>query len=326
MTPASKDLLRIAIFTCGVALLLQVLSSGVALNFVMMALYAALLAQAWNILGGFGGQFSFGHALFFGTGAYVQAIAQLRWGWSPWLALPVGVAVSAAVGGWVGALSFRYGLKGSYFALVTLAFAEVFRIMATTVPFTGAGVGLMVPLREGFANMQFGSRRGYAMLALATADEPQMLISTIELDAPTRPYTIETLGQLQAQHSAAQLFFVMGMDSFRDVPLWREHERLLSEYNIIVAARPGALASDPKDSAAHLAPALQARVVNLRGGLRPQENDLREPHIFVTDYVAVDVSATEIRQAAQAGEPLDMFTPPAVAAYIAKYQLYQLAE
>ena len=56
MTPVVKELLRIAIFACGVALLLQVLSSGVALNFVMMALYAALMAQAWNILGGFGGQ------------------------------------------------------------------------------------------------------------------------------------------------------------------------------------------------------------------------------------------------------------------------------
>ena len=167
MTPVARELLRIAIFACGVALLLQALSSGVALNFVMMALYAALLAQSWNILGGFGGQFSFGHALFFGTGAYVQAIAQLQWGWSPWLALPASVALSTTVGAWVGALSFRYGLRGSYFALVTLAFAEVFRIVATTVPFTGAGVGLMVPLREGFANMQFGSRRGYAMLVLA---------------------------------------------------------------------------------------------------------------------------------------------------------------
>jgi len=166
----------------------------------------------------------------------------------------------------------------------------------------------------------------YAMLALATADEPQMLISTLELDAPARPYTIETLGQLQTQHSAAQLFFVMGMDSFRDVPMWREHERLLSEYNIIVAARPGTLPTDPIHRAAHLAPALQARVVNLCGGLRPQEKNLREPHIFVTDYVAVDVSATEIRQAAQAGKPLERFVPPAVAAYIAKYQLYQLAE
>jgi ABC-type branched-subunit amino acid transport system permease subunit len=77
----ASDLLRIAIFACGVALLLAlVLNSGVWLNFVMMALYAALLAQAWNILGGYGGQFSFGHALFFGTGAYVQAIAQLQWG------------------------------------------------------------------------------------------------------------------------------------------------------------------------------------------------------------------------------------------------------
>ncbi len=167
MTALQKEVLRIAIFGVGVALFLEVSSSGVVLNFVMMALYAALLAQAWNILGGFGGQFSFGHALFFGTGAYVQAIAQLQGGMSPWLALPLGALASGGVGLFVGALSFRYGLKGSYFALVTLAFAEVFRIVALSVPFTGAGVGLMVPLREGFANMQFDSRRGYAMLVLA---------------------------------------------------------------------------------------------------------------------------------------------------------------
>ena len=74
-----------------------VTSSGVALNFIMMALYACLLAQAWNILGGFGGQFSFGHALFFGTGAYVQAIAQLQ-GVNPWLALAAGAGRPAR--GW----------------------------------------------------------------------------------------------------------------------------------------------------------------------------------------------------------------------------------
>ncbi len=166
MSALQKELPHIAIFAAGVALLLQVAQSGVVLNFVMMALYAALLAQAWNILGGFGGQFSFGHALFFGTGAYVQAIAQVQFGINPWVALPLAVLVSGAVGCFVGALSFRYGLKGSYFALVTLAFAEVFRIVATSVPFTGAGVGLMVPLREGFANMQFDSRRGYATVIL----------------------------------------------------------------------------------------------------------------------------------------------------------------
>ena len=161
-----RDLAAIALFAVLVAGAPLVTGSGVVLNFITMALYACLLAQAWNILGGFGGQFSFGHALFFGTGAYVQAIAQLQ-GLNPWIALAVALAASAAVGVFVGALSFRYGLKGSYFALVTLAFAEVFRIVALSVPFTGAGVGLMVPLRESAANMQFASRAGYLWLVLA---------------------------------------------------------------------------------------------------------------------------------------------------------------
>ena len=161
-----KDTLSIAVFVLLVACLPLVTSSGVILNFVMMALYASLLAQAWNILGGFGGQFSFGHALFFGTGAYVQAIVQLQGGGNAWLALLLAVAASAGVGLFVGALSFRYGLRGSYFALVTLAFAEVFRIVALSVPFTGAGVGLMLPLRESAANMQFASRGSYLWLVL----------------------------------------------------------------------------------------------------------------------------------------------------------------
>ena len=166
MNRTLKELGGIALFVAVVACVPLVTDSGVTLNFVMMALYAALLAQAWNILGGFGGQFSFGHALFFGTGAYIQAIAQLQFGLNPWLALTLAVAGSGAIGLVVGALTFRYGLKGSYFALVTLAFAEVFRILALSVPFTGAGVGLMIPLSESFANMQFASRKGYLYLIL----------------------------------------------------------------------------------------------------------------------------------------------------------------
>jgi branched-chain amino acid transport system permease protein len=162
-----RHLAGIAVFAVLVACLPLVTSSGVALNFVMMALYAALIAQAWNILGGFGGQFSFGHALFFGTGAYIQAIAQLQGGINAWVALAMAVAGSALVGLFVGALTFRYGLKGSYFALVTLAFAEVFRIVALSVPFTGGGVGLMVPLRESVGNLQFASRAGYLWVVLA---------------------------------------------------------------------------------------------------------------------------------------------------------------
>jgi len=161
-----KDLAAIAAFATVVGALTLGLDSGVWLTFIMMALYASLLAQSWNMLGGYGGQFSFGHALFFGTGAYVQAIVQLSLGWNAWLALAAAVAAAAFVAAFVGALTFRYGLKGSYFALVTLAFAEVFRILAVSVDFTGGGVGLMLPLRESVGNLQFASRRGYIVLML----------------------------------------------------------------------------------------------------------------------------------------------------------------
>jgi branched-chain amino acid transport system permease protein len=163
----NRDLSAIALFGVAVAALATFAQSGVLLTFVMMSLYAALLSQAWNILGGYGGQLSFGHALFFGVGAYAQALGQLNLGINPWLALPIAIALGALVGMAVGGLTFRYGLKGSYFALVTLAFAEVFRILALSASFTGGGVGLMVPLQEGAANMQFASRRGYIYLLLA---------------------------------------------------------------------------------------------------------------------------------------------------------------
>lgn len=162
-----KDLRTIVLFVLMVMLVPALTSSGVVLNFVMTALYACLLAQAWNILGGFGGQFSFGHALFFGAGAYAQAMLQIDGHLNAWVALPLACLAGATVGAGVGAISFRYGLKGSYFALVTLAFAEVFRILALSVPFTGAGVGLMLPLQSSARAMQFENRSGFVLLLLA---------------------------------------------------------------------------------------------------------------------------------------------------------------
>ena len=162
-----RDLAQIAAFALAVLALTAVLDSGVWLTFTMLALYGTLLAQAWNILGGYGGQFSFGHALFFGVGAYAQVVVQLTFGLNAWPALALAVALAALAGLAVGAVCFRYGLKGSYFALVTLAFAEVFRIGAVSVGFTGGGVGMMLPLAESLSNLQFGSRKGYIVLMLA---------------------------------------------------------------------------------------------------------------------------------------------------------------
>src|SRR3569833_1775033 len=105
-------------------------SSSVVLNFLVVALLIALVGQGWNVLGGYGGQYSFGHAAFFGTGAYVTAIAQMHYGINAWAGFVMGVAAGALIGAIIGLLSFRSGLRGSYFALVTLAFAEVLRIIA----------------------------------------------------------------------------------------------------------------------------------------------------------------------------------------------------
>jgi branched-chain amino acid transport system permease protein len=162
-----KDLRSILLFAVLVGLVPVFSHSGVLLNWLMMALFATLLSQAWNVLGGFGGQFSFGHAVFFGTGAYAQALLQLNAGLNPWVALGGAVLLSALLGAGLAGVSFRYGLKGSYFALVTLAFAEVFRILALSASFTGGGVGLMLPLSESFTNMQFSSRAGYVWLVLS---------------------------------------------------------------------------------------------------------------------------------------------------------------
>lgn len=138
------------------------------LGFWTITLFFALLGQSWNILGGYGGQVSFGHAVFFGTGAYVSAVLQVRFGLDAWSSAALAVAAGALVGAFIGALSFRYGLRGSYFALVTLAFAEVFRVLVNAWDFTGSGFGMLVPMKAGAANLQFADRSGfyYAILLL----------------------------------------------------------------------------------------------------------------------------------------------------------------
>ena len=143
-----------------------VTSDNTALNFMVGALIVALAAQGWNLLGGFGGQLSFGHAAFYGTGAYVTALLQQRYGVNAWAGAALGVAAGALVGAAIGFLSFRAGLRGSYFALVTLAFAEVLRILANAAPLTGGAAGLLVRLDVRAANFQFASRVTFFYVAL----------------------------------------------------------------------------------------------------------------------------------------------------------------
>src|SRR5262249_29152904 len=108
--------------------------------FLMEALCFALFACAFNLLIGFVGLLSFGHAAFFGTAAYVTAHAAKVWGLPPELGILAGVAVAAVLGGGVGWLAIRR--QGIYFAMITLALAQMVYFVALQAPFTGGEDGI----------------------------------------------------------------------------------------------------------------------------------------------------------------------------------------
>ena len=140
----------------------------------------------------------------------------------------------------------------------------------------------------------------YAMLALATQDDARLIISTFELDAPNRRYTVDTVAEFQRRLGAeTELFFIMGADSWSEIKTWREWERLLKMTNHIVVTRPGF-------------------------EIRPAPPDLRE-RIFFTDAVLKDISATNIRRLASEGrhDELEQLVPQSVADYIRKYGIYR---
>jgi branched-chain amino acid transport system permease protein len=148
--------------------LLGLVADDYTTHVLILIFFWAYLGQCWNILGGYAGQFSFGHAAFFGVGAYTSTALFVHFGLTPWIGLLVGVVLGLALGLFVGYLSFRYGLRGAYFALATLAFAEILQVIAINAGWLGAGAGMLIPLwGEAPWLFQFSSKRPYYFIILA---------------------------------------------------------------------------------------------------------------------------------------------------------------
>lgn len=140
----------------------------------------------------------------------------------------------------------------------------------------------------------------YAMLALATQNDPRLSISTFELESPDRRYTVDTVEHFQTKLAGStELFFIMGADSWSEITTWREWERLLKIINHIVVTRPGHEVD--------------------------QSLPVPDARVFFTDAVMKDVSATSIRRLAAEGRvtELSQLVPEPVAEYIRKYELYR---
>jgi nicotinate-nucleotide adenylyltransferase len=175
-----------------------------------------------------------------------------------------------------------------------------------------------VPPHKRHANITSAFHR-FAMLALATEQDQNLHVSTVELDAPQFPYAVETVARMK--DTAERLFFLIGADSWAEISTWHEWPSLLQMCELIVVTRPGY----EVDSGA----APGSEIVDVRGGAASGIADLlasdHRPRVFVTDVAMIDVSATRIRSAAQRNDfaGLRTMVPAVVAAYIEKYNLYR---
>ena len=118
------------------------------LTVLIIILYFAFAGQAWNIMMGFAGQLSLGHALYIGLAGYVAASLFTRFEVNPWLGFLAAIPVAAATGAIIGFLAFRFRIAGVYFAILTIAFAEFARIGFDHFDYVNASSGLFLPVKQ----------------------------------------------------------------------------------------------------------------------------------------------------------------------------------
>lgn len=166
-------------------------------NFVILVLMAAQLGVAWNIIGGYAGQVSLGQVAFYGLGAYSSTLLFTKFGINPWIAIPIGGLLAASISLAVGWSCFR--LKGHYFAMATIAVAEIIQIIFTNWEFAGTAVGLNIPMEGGWKFLIFSEKEPYYYLALGL-----LLITLVVNYAIEKSYFGYYLRAIKDEPDAAQ--------------------------------------------------------------------------------------------------------------------------
>lgn len=133
---------------------------------ILVMLYSAA-GTGWNILGGYAGQISFGHAVFYSVGAYAPIVMNLKFGMNPWIGLFIGIILNGLLAIIIGTPMFKH--KSHYFAIASIALSELFRAIVMNNEWLGGAVGLISPItKEGVVNFQFHTTKiGYYYIILA---------------------------------------------------------------------------------------------------------------------------------------------------------------
>ena len=203
----SRGALWLGAAAVGVLLALPAVLTSYAVTVLIFIFFYGYLGQAWNILGGYGGQLSAGHAAFVGVGAYTTTLLSMHWGLSPWIGMLVGGALAAGLGAVIGSLGFRFGLRGFYFVLLTVAFAEVCRIATLNTDAMGGALGLYITFTGNPWHLQFQDNRAYYYLALVL-----MLLATGVVAVLERSRLGAYLLAIREDEDAAE---ALGVDTFR---------------------------------------------------------------------------------------------------------------
>jgi len=151
-----------------------------AVTLFTLIFFYGFLGQAWNVVGGYAGQLSAGHAAFLGIGAYTSAVLSVERGITPWLGMFAGGALASVLGALIGFLGFRFGLRGFYFVLLTVAFAEICRIIASNTDAIGGAVGYYITFTGDPRQFQFQDARAYYYIALALMVAVTAIVASLE--------------------------------------------------------------------------------------------------------------------------------------------------
>lgn len=177
------------------------------LTLFIFIFFYAFLGQAWNLVGGYAGQLSAGHAAFVGLGAYTAAMLSIHAGLTPWIGMFAGAVLTALLGAVIGYLGFRFGLRGFYFVLLTVAFAEICRILALNTDAIGGAQGLYITFTGNPLQFQFRDNRAYYYVALALMLSATGVVAVIE-----RSRFGIYLTAIREDESACE---ALGVDTFR---------------------------------------------------------------------------------------------------------------
>jgi len=172
-------LLLAAVFV--ILILLPLFLDNYALGIFVMIFFWAYVGQSWNVLTGYTGHISLGHALYIGIGAYATTFLAQTFGLTPWVGMFLGGVIAVAIALFLGFLGFRFGLRGVYFVIMTIAFAELTRLAVSHIEALGSFTGIFLDFNPSFYNFQFRGNIPYYYIALGYVVASLIAVRVLEV-------------------------------------------------------------------------------------------------------------------------------------------------